>query len=211
MLHDDEKHRTCRLVVDSLNATHSWNLSGNTLQEYYDFAIATLDREPELALTVLHACVQNYHADHQHVEAICDTGHAQHQSTMLELRATLTRILASKSASAHRPDDGLAGDLPYAPIADTNPRPGSAALVSFGGEADWQATLGAPGPATPAIAEPRTRSTRPSFARRIERSLPDPLSPSERRGTRLRGAGRSARGRPRAGETVRDPPRPPRP
>ncbi len=109
MLHDDEKHRTCRLVVDSLNATHSWNLSGNTLQEYYDFAIATLDREPELALTVLHACVQNYHADHQHVEAICNDNHPQHQSVMLELRATVTRILANKSANVYRPDDGQAG------------------------------------------------------------------------------------------------------
>jgi hypothetical protein len=45
------------------------------------------------------------------------------------------------SVGTARPDDGLAGALPYQPIADTNPRPGSATLVSFGGEADWQATL----------------------------------------------------------------------
>lgn len=109
MLHDAENHRTCKLVVDSLNATHSWNLSVSTLQNYYEFAITALEREPQLVVNHLQTRVQNYHADHQHVEAICDTGHAQHQSTMLELRATLTRILASKSASAHRPDDGLAG------------------------------------------------------------------------------------------------------
>lgn len=45
------------------------------------------------------------------------------------------------SVAQARPDDGLAGALPYSPIADTNPRPGSATLVSFGGEADWQATV----------------------------------------------------------------------
>ncbi|KPV53891.1 hypothetical protein SE17_07005 [Kouleothrix aurantiaca] len=109
MLHDAEKHRACRVIVDSLNATHSWNLSAHTLQNYYEFAIASLEREPDLAGHLLQMRVQNYHADHQQVEAICDSNHARHTWVMLELHGTITRILASKFTSPYRPDDGQAG------------------------------------------------------------------------------------------------------
>jgi hypothetical protein len=41
-----------------------------------------------------------------------------------------------------RPGAGVSGPIPYVPLSDPNPRPGSATLISFGGEADWQATVG---------------------------------------------------------------------
>jgi hypothetical protein len=42
------------------------------------------------------------------------------------------------SVGRARPNEGAPGPLAYETIADTNPRPGSATLVSYGGDADWQ-------------------------------------------------------------------------
>ncbi|MSR56221.1 MAG: hypothetical protein EXS05_00920 [Planctomycetaceae bacterium] len=57
-----------------------------------------------------------------------------------------------------RPGAGASGPITYVPLSDPNPRPGSATLISFGGEADWQGTVGfrlaleepPPGPIEPA-------------------------------------------------------------
>lgn len=40
------------------------------------------------------------------------------------------------------PDGGMAGALTYTPLDDPNPRPGSATLVSFNANTDWQQTHG---------------------------------------------------------------------
>ena len=40
------------------------------------------------------------------------------------------------------PDDAAAEPVSYAPLGDPNPRPGSATLISFAGDDDWQLTRG---------------------------------------------------------------------
>ena len=59
-------------------------------------------------------------------------------------RGTAIRDLPATPSGAigEAPPAGAAGKVEYEPLSDPNPRPGSATLVSFGGDGDWTAVKG---------------------------------------------------------------------
>jgi hypothetical protein len=94
-----EEHRSpaarCLQVVAALDVQLGWRLSVEAQHAYVDALLRYLP--PDCADTYLHRLAQNYHADHQLVQALQDREHTLHDQVWTSWMGQAIRILRHAS------------------------------------------------------------------------------------------------------------------